>query len=483
MTAVAAPESGAPGVTAAAGREDGSRSRWRRPTLGAVAGLVLVVVAVVLGLRPLADNSFLTHLATGRLVLDGGVPTADPYTFTTAGDPWVVQSWLASTVYALVERAGGGHGLLLLNAALSAALTAMVWRLSRPAPTLIGRVVLLAPVMAVGAVVWTGRPALAGLVLFTAVLLALEGTFDPRWTAPLMWVWVNTHGSFPLGLVVIVLVVVGTRLDGRAPAVERRVLGWALVGMAAGAVNPLGPRLLVFPVELLGRSDVLRHVEEWQPPAYDRWWHWCFVAAALVAGAAVARRRTWRAALPLVVFTGAALLSSRNVALATIVAVAAAAGSLPRLGTLRSGERPAAGRAALALTVAVGALLVAGAMRRPAYDLDRYPVAAVAFAEERGLFDGGRVVTQDFVGNYLEVTRGATGDVFVDDRYDVWPRSLADDVLALVDGDARWEQVLARHGATAVVWERELPLAGLLGASPGWRVAYDDGTWVVAVRR
>ena len=62
-------------------------------------------------------NSFLTHLATGRLIIEtGAVPSADPYTFTGYGEPWVVQSWLVSLLYGVVERMSGFGGIRVLGA-------------------------------------------------------------------------------------------------------------------------------------------------------------------------------------------------------------------------------------------------------------------------------------------------------------------------------------------------------------------------------
>ena len=84
----------------------------------------------LIGLRPLGDNSFLTHLATGRLILDAGaVPSADPYTFTAVGEPWVVQSWLVSLAYATAEQLAGLDGVRLLVGALSATLAGLAWTL------------------------------------------------------------------------------------------------------------------------------------------------------------------------------------------------------------------------------------------------------------------------------------------------------------------------------------------------------------------
>ena len=38
-----------------------------------------------------------------------------------------------------------------------------------------------------------------GLVLLAVTLIAAEGGLDPRWLVPVMYIWVNSHGSFPLG--------------------------------------------------------------------------------------------------------------------------------------------------------------------------------------------------------------------------------------------------------------------------------------------
>ncbi|MGH2684355.1 MAG: hypothetical protein ACRDJP_02680, partial [Actinomycetota bacterium] len=85
--------------------------RLRTPTLTGVVVLVLVVWAIGIGFFPLFDNSFLTHLATGRMIVDDwAIPRHDPFSFTASGEPWVVQSWLASVLYGAFEELWGGHG-------------------------------------------------------------------------------------------------------------------------------------------------------------------------------------------------------------------------------------------------------------------------------------------------------------------------------------------------------------------------------------
>src|SRR5581483_3834929 len=141
---------------------------------------------------------------------------------------------------------------------------------------------------------------------------AAEDRLDPRWLVPAMWIWVNVHGSFPLGLLAVALVAVGRHLDGESAAVEWRSLKWAVGGTLLGALNPIGPRLLVFPVELLSRQDVLSNVREWQAPTFTRFGQRAFLALVAVALVALVRKPSWRAGLPLIVFLVAALRGSRT---------------------------------------------------------------------------------------------------------------------------------------------------------------------------
>jgi hypothetical protein len=73
--------------------------------------------------------------------------------------------------------------------------------------------------------------------------------------------------------------------------------------------------------------------------------------------------------------------------------------------------------------------------------------------------------------------------VFLDDRYDMWPRDLIDDYSTLLNATAGWEEVLDRRSIDAVVWDNAESLATVLAASDSWRISVTDGQWVLAERR
>jgi hypothetical protein len=454
--------------------------RW--PRASTVFGAAFVVWGVAIGLVRLHDNSFLTHVATGRLILAHGVPTTDPYTFTAHGHPWVVESWLASLVYALVERAEGGHGLQLLHAALGGALGALAWTLTRPARQLPGRIVAAAGLVAVGTGYWSPRPLLIALALLGALVVLVE-TDSPRvWLAvPLMWVWVNVHGNWPFGLAYLVLRMLGRHADAEPMGRLPRLAAFSAVGTALGALNPLGFRLLTYPAVVLTHHAAFAHIVEWQSPTFSDTVNAVFLAQVLMAVVLlVVRHGGIEDVLPAVVFTAAALLAARNVPVAALVVTPVLARGVAGLGTITgSGRGPAPAIALTALT-ALGVVLVGTALGRPAYDLSSYPVTEVTWLQRHHLAPG-RVIAPDYVGNYLEFRFGARASVFVDDRVDVLPGSVEHDYGVLLGGSPGWQAVLARYHAQAVLWPRAEPLSGLLALAPGWTEPVRDRRWIVAV--
>lgn len=460
--------------------------RWP-PTISLVVGAAFALWGLSIGIDRFSDNSLFTHLATGRLILDSGIPRHDPYSFTAFGEPWVVQSWLASWIYGLVDSWGGADALRVLMGVLTAALGAMVWRLTRPAKSLASRILIAGLVLGVASSVWAPRPLLFGLVLLSLTLLAVEGGLDARWLVPVFWIWVNVHGSFPLGLVMIGAFWIGARADGRPATQEWRCGLWAALGTVLGAVNPLGPVLLVFPVRLLGRMDVLRQVVEWQSPSFALGWTRLFLLQVVVAVVVLVRRPRYRAAIPLVVFTAAALLGARNVAVASMVLIPGMARGLSGLGSIRGDKRTPVAAALLAVLLVAAVLITRVSLDQPAWQLESFPVDAVAWMDQNGLrpseANPEHLASGDTVGNYLELLYGRDAGAFIDDRVDMYPTAVVDDYLSLLHGDPAWREVLDRRQVDLVLWGRQQPLTGLMAESSDWRILYQDASWSVACRR
>lgn len=454
-----------------------------RVSLGTVLFLLTMAWAAGVASYALTDNSFLTHLATGRLILDeGSVPTTDPYTFTAPGVDWTVQSWLPSIAYAGAERAGGVLGLRLVVLVFYLVSTWLLWRLSRPCESLVLRAALLFATLYVVTDLWGERPYMVGVIGLGLVWLALHREL-PLWSlVPMFWIWANSHGSFPLGIGLVVLFLAGRKLDGRSVTWELSVLKWAMIGTLTAAVGPLGPKVLLFPLTALTKSDVLTEIVEWQPADYQSTSQRLFLVLVMVTILALVRNPSWTLALPTVVFVAAAVVAQRNIVMATIVIVAVCAAGAPPVGQLRVASRPSL-LPAYVLLAATSLLFAAGySLLQPLGSLGAYPTDALSWLATNDEQDA-RTATPDFVGNLLGALDGRDAMVFVDDRVDMLPEDLVRDGITLVRGRPDWATVLDGRKIDLVIWNQAQPLSQILASDPRWQTVYSDTGWSIACRR
>lgn len=467
----------------ASGRPAAARHRRFTPSTTTLFGTAVAVWGMAIGLLRIHDNSYLTHVATGRLILAQGFPHGDPYSFTAHGHSWTLESWLAEVLYGAVDRIGGGRALQLLHATWAAGLSVLVWVLTRPARTLPGRVIAAGAVLAVGTGYWSPRPLLLALAFFAVVMWLAEFEGVPWLALPLMWLWVQVHGSWPIAFGYVALRTAGRALDRRPVGRLPHLLAAIGVGTILGAANPFGFRLLAFPTTVVTHHQAFTHIVEWQSPSFAAPTNAIFLAEALLAMLLlVARAGSIEDGLVTVVFTAAACYASRDVPLAAVAMVPVLARGLSGLGTLRGDRRSAASLAGMALVTMLAGSLVAGAYHQPAFDLSAYPVREVSWMQARGLVPG-RVATQDFVGNYLEYRYGARASAFIDDRVDMYPSAVEHAYGVLLAGRPSWSTVLDHYRVRTVLWARSQPLASLVAGSPHWRVVLQDHHWMVAVRR
>ncbi|GAC1320440.1 MAG: hypothetical protein NVSMB16_15680 [Acidimicrobiales bacterium] len=478
----------------------GDLSSTRRQVRGhLLIPAVAAVAAGRLGLRSISDNSTLVHLRTGLGILaHGAVPHRDPYSFTAPGHPWVVQSWLASVVYALADRAGN-HALVLEQGFIFAVVGILIALCAR---SVTGPRWALGATLAVAASApgWSPRPLMFGLACLALTILVVERRAHPAWLVPIVWVWVNTHGSFPLGLAWLGARTVGEAIDRRGwPRRALPRLAMFVGGMAVALVNPVGYRLLSFPLVALHKRSTFQGIVEWHSPNFQTPNHFLtlvFVVASLVV--LLRCRVPWAQLVPVCGFLALGLVAARNLGPFGVVlapALASALSSASRVGALaerggRWGPRAEwllarswlRGGSALAVAT-VGAVFVIGALGRPALDLGSYPVGAVDEAARTGRLGAEhRIAATDVVGCYLLWRAGPATKVFIDDRYDMYPTRVALDAGTI--GAARDDAsvVLDRYGVDTVIWSTSQALPMQLRALGGWREQWRDAHWALLVR-
>jgi hypothetical protein len=241
--------------------------QWRRAVL-----VALFALAFLLGCFPMADFDVWWHLRTGQFILEhGAVPRVDIYTYTNAGRPWIDIYWLFQVVIGLIYRAGGVSALVLLKAAAGVVIVALALAARRPGATAGPAVLVWLPALIALSGRLCERPELFSL-LFLAGFLAVLGHAAERprwlWVLPvLQLLWVNCHGFFVLGPLVIAAYAVEwlyqrARTGSAGPPQLART--FALAGGAvivACLVNPYGlgaVRLSIEQFHKLGGQGIFR---------------------------------------------------------------------------------------------------------------------------------------------------------------------------------------------------------------------------------
>jgi len=480
------------GATAAPEQAPEPAGRSRTPSMGIVFAVLVTFFGWMAGLERLSNSSFLWHMVTGHWILDhGAVPHHDLFSYTAAGHPWVAQSWLAETTDAAIERYLGSPAIRLFDAAIGAGIAYLAYRLAvRKTRDHVTGVFLALVAVVTSASQWSERPLFLGILAMLALVWVVEAPDSllgrkPLITIPvLMWLWLNVHGTFPFGYGYLVLHLAGRWAEGSPPwrGRERRLAQGAGIAAVASLINPYGLDLLLFPIRLLGRDQLLHNVTEWQSPdfrttpgmAFGLWLLLLFGVLALAK-----RRPTIRDFILIVVFALAGFWAQRNITLATLVI-------LPIMGSLVSRTEPRVDSrqrlnwAALAGVILVGTVWTAQVIGLPAYNFDGYPRAAFAAAEQQA--PGKPLITTDLWAGYVIHQYWPRQRVFYDDRYDMYPTSLTADYRKILFAAPGWQTILDRTGTDVVVWPTKNPLTRLIQADPGWRQIHTDDWATVFVR-
>jgi hypothetical protein len=465
------------------------RGRVSPAAIGLLVALPLCLYLGLSAVTPQPDPDSYWLATAGRWMLaHARVPRENLFSFTAPTHPWVMHEWGAAPLYAWGLSLAGPVFLVWLTVATAWGVRVLIAAaVLRDAPSLRVAVgMLLLATFALGSPLSGSRPSTWSLALVAAMaLIAYRPTFDPRLAAAavlLELLWTNLHGSFPLGVALLLAAALDLRERRRARL---------LTAAAAAAVTALNPYGLALHAHVLGYvlGDgasyrwVHHHIVEFLPlfggglvrlNAIDLGG---LALVLLLALAALVRGPRRAAALLCLGLLCLGVFTVRYLPLAAAVGCAlltpSPLGAPPRaLGEER--RRVRAIYVALPLAVALvchaGAAVDARPGRWEAELLGGADVPALA----REIPDGSRLYAPFYVtSRVLWETADRGVRVFFDLRNDCYPPAVAEAALHLgEDGLApeRARAVLARYGVDHALLPDRGAVAGALVGRPWARV-------------
>jgi hypothetical protein len=469
---------GAPAATA----PDGGTSRRALP--GALPVGIIGIAAGCLAAWHSALHSGVFddtywHWATGNWMLDHHrVLTRDIYSYTVFGHSWITPEWGYGVVLAESVRLIGPVAFWLLSAGLASLTVLAVAVRSR----LVG-----------AGWTWTGllcvetgvavtlalddRPQMVSYFFLALLLLLLMLARRRRawlYAVPVLFVlWANMHGSFPLGLGLLVLEVIAAAIRGRRlgrVAVSetlgtRPAVATLVVSALATLVNPFGPRVYASALGVTFNSTIRQLIQEWQSPDF----HNLAILAVVVLPVMItvgylAFSRDDVPALELVL-AGFLLVSTlQAVRFLPYFAIAWCA-LAARCSPLRQ-ERVRPTILVWPVLAVLGFSLLQGPYWPAGTPAASVPVAAVRYLEHRD----GRVFSTYLWNDYLDYV-GIP--VFVDGRTELYTSGpVLRQYLAVDDVTEAPDPILRSYHVEYVLWPTDSALSFYLGENASWRVVW-----------
>jgi hypothetical protein len=463
---------------------------------------LLALLSVFTVRTRLNDPDLWWHLKTGEMIWQThSIPRVDSFSFTTNHHPYTPHEWLAQlTIYAAYHF-GGYSGIMLwlclISSLVSVAGYGLCWLYSGN-----GKIAFLGAlgIWFFATVGLSARPQMLGYLFLIAELIVVSlGQRNQKWLLilpGLFALWVNCHGSFLFGLIVLGAVffcgffdfevgLIACEPSGRR---KQAMLALALF-LSTGALflNPVGLNQITYPLNtMLGQQQIgLQYSSEWQPPAMtDIRTPALFVAMALVLLVPILRRVSLPFPELLLVALGF-VLAVQHQRMFFVFGILV----MPLLSLLLStawDRYEPAQDSVVSNMIAIPGIVIAMVLGFPSpQNLNAQvqkgnPGKALEFVQRSGL--SGRMLNEYVYGGYL-IWAAPDHKVFIDGRADVfeWTGVLGD-YMDWVNLQADPSFLLDKYRIDFCFLSRDEPIARVLPLIPGWKTIYSDATSVIFAR-
>jgi hypothetical protein len=476
-----------------------------RPDRGIQVAQALVLAAVfaapslmAVHAAPVADPDVWWHLRTGEWIVQHlTVPRTDPFSRSAAGEAWAAYSWLFDLVLLPLYHRLGLAAIVAYTAAMVLAITFAVHHLIRRMQSDFSFVMLLTFAASFTlARLYTPRPWLFTILFFVIeldILMQARRTGRIReicWLPLLFLFWANLHIQFIDGLLVLGLAAAETVASRWGLGTHTRLRSGPMVAVLAVSalatlVNPYGWHIYQVARDLAGQPGVLDKISELKAIPFRDLADYFVLFFAVVAGGALAWRRTFPIFETLLLLFAAVVSfrSERDLWVVVTAGVAILASNL-KGGTENEMILPRFSTAAIAVVAAVAIAVGFRAMHVNNASLqaglsETMPVHAAEFAREQAY--AGPLFNDFDWGGYL--IWNLRLPVSIDGRAALHGDARIDRSIATWLAGPGWAADPSLTSAGLVIGPVRAPLVEALRKDPRFRLEFEDKVAAVFVAR
>ncbi len=457
------------------------------------------------GMGLLSDCDTGYHIRAGEFILNTHViPRQDMFSFISPPLPWTAHEWLSELIMAIVHRLSGLTGTVIFFSLLIALVYALLFKTLRTSKVNILLAILVTLlVVASSQLHWLARPHVFSLLLMV-IWYHLLDSYQYRDRSNLfllpfiMLLWVNLHGGFVTGFVILGIFILGNLVKAMTVAdAEKALYRYKTKTLAltcvfcllAALVNPFGYHILLFPFNVVSNKFLMDHVNEFLSPNFHEPLPFKYLFFLTIVVIAAARERLNFIEMALILFfTNMALYSVRYVTLFALISAPIIIRSSSRIldessfGVLDFLKRRAAAITSVddssrghlwpvAGMLAVVIIVISGKLEYK-FDAKIKPVAAVEFLKKEQI--PGNMFDNDEFGDYIIYAAWPQYKVFFDGRSDMYGVDLMKEYFKITGFELGWEKILEKYGISWIIYDANSPLSRFLLKNDGWRLIYSD---------
>jgi hypothetical protein len=481
--------------------------------------IIAILFCVKLITPGFSDPDFYWHLKTGEYIVSNfSIPKIDPFAYTSSGMHWVAHEWLSEVIFHLVDKSFGFWGLKILVASTFCATFTVLFRFAKKMTrndtrALILVLVFFAPLMPYG----SPRPQIFTFLLFTILLFILLNFKYLKSTKYLfaipflMPLWVNLHGAYAVGFVMLLLF---TGLewakhiftDNRDLQLRRdlwRLTVCVLISGLTANINPHFFEIWTYPFYLVSMEVSKGIIAEWRSPDFHQTFYkyYLIVIIGFLLSLIYLKKKPdiTELAFP-VFFICAGMVSQRHLPLTCFVLLFFSAAMyrhialpiewLTSFGKAKSAidattkeiDKSVVGWLNLGLILAVGASVMhmgIGAKQEQSVEKD-LPVKAVDYILKNNIT--GNMLNDYGYGGYLIYRLAPARKVFIDGRADMYGDPFVSDFLEIHNGGNNWKEKFDKFSIDYVITSKGAPIRQILLIEGNFKEVFEADGHSVLVR-